>query len=466
MKEISPKVKFGFQFSGFFMVYSFCLIFLEIYEIRKEFIERSDYLATKVASELNRGIWSTRLALLEVERRKTKELYQKEWHFFGLEKIQALSQFRLNIVPSREISGNLKNTNLDLTSNEFQVLDLPEIFIGYIVDFHADEIATPQTAAALYSKKLNLKLFVHKSLIAPNLVLLVGLAPHIDFLYILKRIQGQALLGLLIFLIFSSWFVYRHEKTRKLAREQAEHVHLNSEKYKSLKSSFNQTRFYQKETANYFMETLQSINELTNILIESKKKDSKVIFSPYQEVEFVNKIHDLSSIKLQNFVYYNLEKINIRDLISEIVTLFFNEADDKDVNISLEIGEDEEIYYDKFRLKIFILNLLYRSILNCPKGGQIKISSLQNQNNNFNLFLEDDGYENIQKSNMDLDDSIFILSLKELDILANQLDIWMINNYKPRKGNNLRVCLFQQMDRQEEISEKEESQGNVYKLHL
>ncbi|WP_010303935.1 HAMP domain-containing histidine kinase [Candidatus Odyssella thessalonicensis] len=464
MKEISPKVKFGIQFLGAFSLYFSCILLAEVLDIRKEFSERVGYFTDQIASEINKGIWGTRLALLEAERASSNKAEESNWHALGAQDIQELSAFSLKFIAQHYFNGKSQNTKLSLNSEELHLPFLPEIFVGYIVDLQAQDFAYKQPSSVFLKERLNLRLFRQKNLLAPNLVLIIGLSPHIDFYYILQKIREKALFGFIIFLGFSLLLFRRIIKVQEALKFERISLLDQTIKHDKLENSFKVNQEYQSDIYNYFIETCQSINELSNILKESKQKGSKIVFSPLHEVNFLENIDSLSSNKLQNRVGFKVEKINVKNLILEVWSLLYEEITVKSIRISIVIRDEAEIYNDKFRLKILLVNLITRSILNSPQGGTLIFSEDRDADQNLYLKLKDEAYEDSLDCNIEGKESIFIINSDQLSDLARILQISFYNNHKSSRGNDLLICLPITLKDPDEKIKCEWGNSNVFKL--
>ena len=92
----------------------------------------------------------------------------------------------------------------------------------------------------------------------------------------------------------------------------------------------------------------------------------------------------------QNEIVFNPEKINLKDLVFNILNLFSEVIFNKEINIVNEIPEDQFLVADKNMLSTVLRNLISNAIKFTPNGKSIKIS-VANMGNNVKISVQDEG---------------------------------------------------------------------------
>lgn len=198
--ELPTRSRLLAGYFGVIFVYVVGTFFLKNYEIKKECLEKSRTISYEIVGEINRAIWGLGLAFLDVYRSDSSKPYQIEWYCEGQKKIQDLSNFKLKIKRSK---GEESTVGLEVSSEELHLPHLLPILKGYIINFDSEEIANMKESSEVYSKKLGLEWFHHRSLITPNLIVIVGLSPDINLFFILKSVWLNILLGLIVLTILA-----------------------------------------------------------------------------------------------------------------------------------------------------------------------------------------------------------------------------------------------------------------------
>jgi signal transduction histidine kinase len=115
-------------------------------------------------------------------------------------------------------------------------------------------------------------------------------------------------------------------------------------------------------------------------------------------IKLVEELLDFSKIQGGN-IHINIENVNIKSLLENIVNQFKLRANEKNINLSLKIINDiKEIKGDSDRLKQVFINLIENSLKFTKTNGYIHVKVFQSENHVF-IEVEDNG-EGIEKQNI------------------------------------------------------------------
>jgi signal transduction histidine kinase len=92
----------------------------------------------------------------------------------------------------------------------------------------------------------------------------------------------------------------------------------------------------------------------------------------------------------QNEIVFNPEKIDLKDLVFNIMNLFSEVILNKEINIVNEIPDDQFLVADKNMLSTVLRNLISNAIKFTPNGKSIKIS-VANIGDNIKISVQDEG---------------------------------------------------------------------------
>ena len=132
---------------------------------------------------------------------------------------------------------------------------------------------------------------------------------------------------------------------------------------------------------------------LTNINDKENRKNLIIGIRSANLLNFlINDILDFSQISYKK-LRLNVERINLRELVSEIFNLMKTQAKIKKIDFSWEIKENEIIYSDSNRVKQILLNLLGNAIKFTNKGFiLLKVEKIEDiQSRIFKFSVEDSG---------------------------------------------------------------------------
>jgi signal transduction histidine kinase len=157
--------------------------------------------------------------------------------------------------------------------------------------------------------------------------------------------------------------------------------------------------------------SFRSISKKVKYLIE--KQDFETLDKYGQQIEqnalSLNKLtNNLLNWALvqRNVMPYNPIKVSISDIVMDTIVIFETPAKEKSINIVNQIPSQVSVYVDSNALSTILTNLVDNAIKYTPIGGQIKIDSLEESNNQVKIRVSDTGV------GMDRDkvDNLFLLT--------------------------------------------------------
>lgn len=185
------------------------------------------------------------------------------------------------------------------------------------------------------------------------------------------------------------------EEKAQLLAEQNEEIRLKNEQLEVAKEAIhikaeeleNTSRYKSEFLANMSHELrtpLNSILILSNLLFENRDKNLNEKQVEYARVvkrsgtdllNLINDILDLSKIESRK-IELEIAEIHLKDLGSDIKSLFQELANDKKVNFSVNYGDNlpASIWSDKMRIEQVIKNLLSNSFKFTDKGGSVEFN--------------------------------------------------------------------------------------------
>jgi two-component system, OmpR family, phosphate regulon sensor histidine kinase PhoR len=143
---------------------------------------------------------------------------------------------------------------------------------------------------------------------------------------------------------------------------------------------------------------ITSIKGFTETLLDGAMKDEQtleyfltIILKESDRLQtLIQDLLELSKIEQQGFKL-NIQPVNIKEILEEIMTILQSKANDKEIELSL-ISERDNIYIsgDSYRLKQIFINIINNGIAYTPKGGKVTVTIEENQQNVF-VHVEDTG---------------------------------------------------------------------------
>jgi two-component system, OmpR family, phosphate regulon sensor histidine kinase PhoR len=143
---------------------------------------------------------------------------------------------------------------------------------------------------------------------------------------------------------------------------------------------------------------ITSIKGFTETLLDGAMKDEQtleyfltIILKESDRLQtLIQDLLELSKIEQQGFKL-NIQPVNIKEILDEIIIILQNKANDKEIDLSL-ISERDNIYIsgDSYRLKQIFINIINNGIMYTPKGGKVTVTIEENQHEVF-VHVQDTG---------------------------------------------------------------------------
>ncbi len=133
-----------------------------------------------------------------------------------------------------------------------------------------------------------------------------------------------------------------------------------------------------------FVETLEEEEDIKNRrYIEIIKNHIERLMDIIQKTLFLSEL-ETGEIPLE------LENINLKELISDIIPIFEKRLKEKKINLKIEIGDNLlEFRADRFKIEQVFINLIDNAVKYTEKG-EIRISA-ERENNNIKIEIQDTG---------------------------------------------------------------------------
>jgi signal transduction histidine kinase len=93
----------------------------------------------------------------------------------------------------------------------------------------------------------------------------------------------------------------------------------------------------------------------------------------------------------QGSIPFNPRQIQLFPLIDDSITILTETANDKGIEIIIDIGDDLEVYADSNMLQTIIRNLVSNAVKFTPKGGKVYLSAKSKDNRSVEISIQDTG---------------------------------------------------------------------------
>lgn len=137
------------------------------------------------------------------------------------------------------------------------------------------------------------------------------------------------------------------------------------------------TEIMSDKTNNLALEEMEELAELTN-------KSSVKAF------ELLESLLEWGKIQ-QDKIQVNPQLINLKKFAIESVNHFKEEYTNKEIEISIQVPEDIEVFTDSHLLQTIHRNLINNAVKFTPEGGGIQISTEDNDDNKVVMVIQDSG---------------------------------------------------------------------------
>lgn len=176
-------------------------------------------------------------------------------------------------------------------------------------------------------------------------------------------------------------FVYRYLKWRWQMQLRLEFEHKETERLKKIDEL--KTKLY-TNISHEFRTPLTLIKGPIDNQLKKKnidKKDRKELYLVKQSanrlLNLVNQMLDLSMVD-SGQQKLNVSRGNLVHLLKQLVEAFQYQTKDKNLNLRVNLGELENVWFDKDVVEKIISNLLSNAIKYAPENGEINFSASQN----------------------------------------------------------------------------------------
>jgi two-component system phosphate regulon sensor histidine kinase PhoR len=142
---------------------------------------------------------------------------------------------------------------------------------------------------------------------------------------------------------------------------------------------------------------ITSIKGFSETLLDGAAEDEKlreyflsIILKESDRMQgLIQDLLELSKIEQQGFKL-NMGEVDMKPLLEEIVVILQNKADDKQIELDLQVDEHVIIPGDAYRLKQIFINLMSNAISYTPVGGRVRIA-LENEEEQIRVTVSDTG---------------------------------------------------------------------------
>ncbi|HSG41791.1 MAG TPA: ATP-binding protein [Anaerolineales bacterium] len=128
--------------------------------------------------------------------------------------------------------------------------------------------------------------------------------------------------------------------------------------------------------------------------------------SLYEETQVLDRlVEDLRTLALaeSGSLHLKREPIDLIEMIRNSVARFKSQAEEKEINIELQLDSVDDVYIDPLRIREVLMNLLTNAIRYTPDQGEIKVGlseSGSGEKRSVTIFVQDSG-EGIQPADLD-----------------------------------------------------------------
>ncbi|MFZ3590724.1 two-component system histidine kinase PnpS [Bacillus sp. DJP31] len=142
---------------------------------------------------------------------------------------------------------------------------------------------------------------------------------------------------------------------------------------------------------------ITSIKGFSETLLDGAMKDEKltenfltIILKESDRLQsLIQDLLDLSKMEQQGFSI-NWQKVDLKEVLEEIIVMLKGKAEDKQISLELHVKERTIIDGDLYRLKQIFINLINNAIAYTPSNGVV-IVSLENHQNQTHVKVADNG---------------------------------------------------------------------------
>jgi len=152
------------------------------------------------------------------------------------------------------------------------------------------------------------------------------------------------------------------------------------------KHDYQDLKVFTENASHELLTPIAVINSKLDTLIQTEnfsERQSKLLNDLYGAVSRLNRLNQslLLLVKIENKLLHDKQQINLREMIEEMVSQFEEIFNDKELTLTVELGE-KEIYASRYLAEILLSNLISNAIRHNYNGGKINISL---NNNSFTI---------------------------------------------------------------------------------
>ena len=138
------------------------------------------------------------------------------------------------------------------------------------------------------------------------------------------------------------------------------------------------------------MESTKILADKDTILSDDEKNEWLLELSSTASKSF-DLLNELLEWSKLIFMKHNTQKLDLKDILNNILLQLTDNIKNKSINLSIDIPEDQHIHADINILQTIIRNFLSNAIKFTPNNGTVTISSKITSNDNFSVSIKDTG---------------------------------------------------------------------------
>ncbi len=143
------------------------------------------------------------------------------------------------------------------------------------------------------------------------------------------------------------------------------------------KHDYKDLKIFTENASHELLTPIAVINSKLDTLIQTENfsaQQSKLLNDLYSAVSRLNRLNQslLLLVKIENRLLHEQQRINLHDLVEEMIVQFGEIFQDKDLKVTYSLA-NKEIYASRYLAEILLSNLFSNAIRHNNKGGEIAI---------------------------------------------------------------------------------------------
>ncbi len=143
------------------------------------------------------------------------------------------------------------------------------------------------------------------------------------------------------------------------------------------KHEYKDLKTFTENASHELLTPIAVINSKLDTLIQTEnfsQHQSKLLNDLYGAVSRLNRLNQslLLLVKIENRLLHEQQKVNLKDLLEEMISQFEEIFQDKEIEVSFQL-EDKEVEAGRYLIEILLSNLISNAIRHNYKGGNIDI---------------------------------------------------------------------------------------------